>query len=425
MNSVKSNYFINLYNLAWFFLTPFIPFWIYSRVWRGLEEKSRVKERYGFPSIGKNKSDKLIWIHVASLGESVSASALSKGLRENGYKGQILITSGSKTSGNFLNNITDIIHQYHPYDNSNWVKRFLKFWEPDALIMMESEIWPNFILNSWLLGIPVIMVSAQISEKSFMRLKFLGLKNTKYIFEKFDIILTVDEIQTIKFKRLGAKNVSTSETLKASFPPQATNKELLKIFKHNHHNKTIILAASTHDGEEEILLNCVKKLNRNNFNALLIIAPRHVERAKEISDLHGLNIKLKSNGDIPQTEDQFWICDTYGEMATLYSIADIVFMGGSLLPHGGHNPSEPCYYNSSILIGPYTEKCQKLVSEMLEKNALIKLKSNSLEEIYQVIKQIITDDHLRKDLTESASLLTKEWSDRRKKIANQITGLFL
>ena len=169
MNSVKSNYFIILYNLAWFLLTPFIPFWIYSRVWRGLEEKSRVKERYGFPSIGKNKSDKLIWIHVSSLGESVSACALSKGFRENGYKSQILITSGSKTSGNFLNNNTDIIHQYHPYDNSNWVKRFLKFWEPDALIMMESEIWPNFILNSWLLGIPVIMVSAQISEKSFIK----------------------------------------------------------------------------------------------------------------------------------------------------------------------------------------------------------------------------------------------------------------
>ena len=105
-------------------------------------------------------------------------------------------------------------------------------------------------------------------------------------------------MQTKKFKRLGAKNVSTSETLKASFPPQATNKELLKIFKHNHHNKTIILAASTHDGEEKILLNCVKKLNRNNFNTLLIIAPRHVERAKKISGLHGLNIKLKSKGSL-------------------------------------------------------------------------------------------------------------------------------
>ena len=200
---------------------------------------------------------------------------------------------------------------------------------------------------------------------------------------------------------------------------------MLNILKLNNHNKTIILAASTHDGEEEILLNCVKKLNRNNFNTLLIIAPRHIERAKSISVIHGLNIKLKSKGDIPKIDDQFWICDTYGEMATLYSIADIVFMGGSLLPLGGHNPSEPCYYNSSILIGPYTEKCQKLVSEMLKNNALIKLKTNSLEEIYEVIKQIITDYQLRKDLTKSASLLTKEWSNRRKKIANQVTGLFL
>ena len=425
MNLVKSNKFIFLYNFLWFLLTPVIPLWISYRVCRGLEEKSRVKERFGFPSLEKNKSDKLIWIHVASLGESVSAIALSKGLRENGYKGLILITSGSKTSGNYLNKNTDIIHQYHPYDNSNWVKRFLKFWEPDALIMMESEIWPNFILSSKRVGIPVIMVSAQISEKSFMRLKFLGLKNTKFIFEKFDIILTIDEMQTKRFKLLGAKNISTSETLKASFPPQNPNKELLKILKRNHPKKTIILAASTHDGEEEILLNCVKKLNRNNFNTLLIIAPRHIERAKKISGLHGLNIKLKSKGDIPQTDDQFWICDTYGEMATLYSIADIVFMGGSLLPLGGHNPSEPCYYNSSILIGPYTEKCHKLVSEMLESNALIKLKTNSLEEIYEVMRRIITDYQLRKDLTESASLLTKEWSNRRKKIANKITGLFL
>ena len=425
MNLVKLNKFIFLYNFAWFLLTPVIPLWIYYRVFRGLEEKSRVKERYGFPSLEKNKSDKLIWIHVASLGESVSASALSKGLRENGYKGLILITSGSKTSGNYLNKNTDIIHQYHPYDNSNWVKRFLKFWEPDSLIMMESEIWPNFILNSKRLGIPVIMVSAQISDKSFKRLGFLGFKNTKYIFDKFDMILTIDEQQTKKFKSLGAKNVSTSETLKVSFPPHNPNKALLKIFKHNHLNKTIILAASTHDGEEEILLNCVKKLNRNSFNTLLIIAPRHIERAKIISGLHGLNIKLKSNGDIPQIDDQYWICDTYGEMATLYSIADIVFIGGSLLPLGGHNPSEPCYYNSSILIGPYTEKCNKLVSEMLESNALIKLKTNSLEEIYEVIKQIITDYQLRKELVESASLLTKEWSNRRRKIASKIIGLFL
>ena len=425
MNLNKSNNFIILYNLAWLLLTPIVPLWIYYRVWRGLEEKSRVKERYGFPSTKKNKSDKLIWIHVASLGESVSASALSKGLRENGYVGLILITSGTKTSGNYLNKNTDIIHQYHPYDNSKWVKRFLKFWKPDALIIMESEIWPNFILNSKLADIPVIMVSAQISDKSFMRLKVLGLKNTKYIFEKFDLILTIDELQTKKFKLLGAKNVSTSETLKASFPPQKPNKELLKILKHNHPKKTIILAASTHEGEEEILLNCVKKLNRNNFNTLLIIAPRHIERAKTISGLHGLNIKLKSKGSIPQTEDQFWICDTYGEMATLYSIADVVFMGGSLLPLGGHNPSEPCYYNSAILIGPYTEKCQKLVSEMIGNNALIKLKTNSLEEIYEVMKRLITNFQLRKDLTVSASLLTKEWNNRRKKIANQITGLLL
>ena len=110
MNLVKSNKFIFLYNFVWFLLTPVIPLWIYYRVCRGLEEKSRVKERFGFPSLEKNKYDKLIWIHVASLGESVSASALSKGLRENGYKGLILITSGSKTSGNYLNKNTDIIH---------------------------------------------------------------------------------------------------------------------------------------------------------------------------------------------------------------------------------------------------------------------------------------------------------------------------
>ena len=415
---------IYIYNFLWFLLTPLVPILLIYRILIGKEEISRVKERFGYSSLdNKSKKDKLVWLHAASLGEVVSATSLSIGLREVGFKGVILITSGTKTSSFFLKDYKDILHQYHPLDNKVWVDRFINFWKPDALIMIESEVWPNLIMRAKKMSIPVIMASAQISNKSFKRITKLGNQGTKFLFDQIDMIFTTDSNQTKKFKKLGGKKVFTSTSLKVSMPPKAPNKTLIQKFKEVKKKKTIMLAASTREGEENIFIKCVNLLNKDTSNILLIIAPRHIKRAKEISKLYGLNIKLKSKGEYPSIQDNFWISDTYGEMSSLYTLAEIVFVGGSLFPFGGHNPSEACYYNSKIITGPHTEKCQEIVDQMKSFNALVQLKSSSLYELSDTIKKMLVRSNSKKDLKNATSLMTNAWKNERTNVALKIINL--
>ena len=424
MAFLKPKRLLFIYNFCWFLLTPLVPILLIYRILIGKEELSRVKERFGYNSLKiESKKDKLLWLHAASLGEVVSATSLSIGLREIGFKGTILITSGTKTSSFFLKDYKDILHQYHPLDKKVWVDRFIKFWKPDALIMIESEVWPNLIMRAKKMSVPVIMASAQISNKSFKRMTKIGKQSTKFLFDQIDMIFTTDSNQTKKFQQLGSDKVLTSTSLKVSLPPKAPNKVLIQKFEKILKKKTIILAASTREGEEDILIKCVNQLNKDVSNILLIIAPRHIKRAHEISELNRLNIKLKSKGEFPSIEDNFWISDTYGEMQSLYTLAEIIFVGGSLFPFGGHNPSEACHYNSRIIIGPHTEKCQEIVDQMKSFNALVQLKSSSLDELSDTIKKMLISSNFKRDLKNATSLMTNAWKDERTNVALKIINL--
>ena len=212
MAFLKPKRLLFIYNFCWFLLTPLVPIFLIYRILIGKEELSRVKERFGYNSLNiESKRDKLLWLHAASLGEVVSATSLSIGLREIGFKGTILITSGTKTSSFFLKDYKDILHQYHPLDKKVWVDRFIKFWKPDALIMIESEVWPNLIMRAKKMSVPVIMASAQISNKSFKRMTKIGKQSTKFLFDQIDMIFTTDSNQTKKFKQLGLSLIHISE----------------------------------------------------------------------------------------------------------------------------------------------------------------------------------------------------------------------
>ena len=393
--------FTKSYDLIWLVITPFVPLLIFYRIIIGKEEILRIKERFGYPSTTRNKKDKLIWLHAASLGEVASATSLSIGFKEANYKGLILITSGTKTSSEFTKNYKDIIHQYHPLDKKKWVNRFISFWEPDILIVMESDIWPNLILCSKNFGLPVVMASAQISNKSFTKMKNLGFSSTANLFNKVDLILATDKTQSEKFLQLGAKKVLTAKSLKISLPPQKTDQLYIKNLRKS-----------------------ISKLNKKNHNVFLIIAPRHIQRANKISKINNLNIKIKSKDGLPSSYDNFWISNTYGEMSNLYSLADIVFVGGSLYPFGGHNPSEPCHYKTKIIMGPHSEKCQDIVREMKLSNALIQLNSNSEDEIINSIEKIIINKDFSKSLSIAGSKLAKSWLKIKTNIAYKILKKF-
>ena len=239
-----------------------------------------------------------------------------------------------------------------------------------------------------------------------------------------ETILATDKNQSEKFLQLGANNVLTTKSLKISLPPQKTDQLYIENLRENIASKIIILAASTREGEESILINSIQKLNKKNHNVFLIIAPRHIQRANKISKINNLNIKIKSKDGLPSSYDNFWISNTYGEMSNLYSLADIVFVGGSLYPFGGHNPSEPCHYKTKIIMGPHSEKCQDIVREMKDSNALIQLNSNSEDEIINSIEKIIMNKNFSKSLSIAGSKLAKSWLKIKTNIAHKILKKF-
>ena len=405
---------IILYNLFWQLLLPFIPFWIFLRRIKGLEDKKRISERFGVSKLIR-PSGQLIWIHAASIGESVSGAALAKGFVECGYQGSILLTTGTVSSAKTLLVNNEIIHQFHPYDYKKWVNRFLTHWKPNLAIMMESEIWPNLILCSRKLNIPLVMVSAQISNYSYKNWNKIKGDSTKKIFSSFNLILTTDNKQSKNFNALGASNIKNIGSLKVAFPPIKANPDIVNKLKNASKSRKIILAASTHEGEESIMIESVNLLKKMGLNCLLILAPRHIKRGVSINITNKLNAKLRSKNEFPTQYDSVWIADSFGEMPSLFEAADIVFIAGSLFPLGGHNPSEPSHYRSKIIIGPYVSKCSEIVSEMISKKAIIQVPKckNYPKEISKIFLNLIKDTTMSDKLSQSAFNLTINWGERR------------
>ena len=414
-----------IYNLIWFLISPLIPIWLNYRLYQGLENKNRLSERYGYSEITRPKG-KLIWVHASSLGESVSASAISLGLRENGFKGTILVTTGTISSYELLKKNHNIIHQFHPYDKKSWVEKFLKHWKPNLAIMMESEIWPNFIFCCSNGNIPIIMASGQISQSSYLKWKRILGKNSKVIFNKFDLILSSDEDQKKKFESLGASKVIVGGSLKTSMPPSKLNPTLIKSIKNAASGRKIILLASSHPGEEKILLESIKILELKGFDSLLIIAPRKISRGRNIINNYRLNAKLFSKDGTPEKGDKIFVFDRFGEMASLYSISNIVFVAGSLFPLGGHNPSEPSHFRTNIIIGPHVSKCKETVREMMNNNAIIKLdlSNNYPQSIANVFYKLCTEKKFSQNLKNSSFKMSTNWGKRRIENAEKCLNLF-
>ena len=401
-----------IYNILWLILVPFAKIWLHYRVYKNLESKNRLSERYGFSRI-KKPLGKIIWIHASSVGEAVSGIALTEGLRKEGYTGNILFTTFTLSASNYIKNYTNIIHQYIPLDHYNWVNNFLNHWQPDLAIMVESEIWPNLVLKSHAKKIPLIMASGQISQKSYKNWLKIGLSNSSRIFKSFDLIMAVDSYQVKIFKNLGGKNIRNIGSLKVSALMKKPDLTLIKKLTKVSKNKLVIVASSTHDGEEEIIINSIKKLLQNNIKLLLIIVPRHIQRGPEIIKKLKLNSKLRSSNEFPSRQDSFWVADSFGELNSFYSISDIVIVCGSFFSKGGHSPVEPCHFETSIIIGPNNFKNSETVSEMIKNNYLIKLKDNNVDTLSKVLLDLSENKHLQTKLSIASSKLVKNWKERK------------
>lgn len=335
-------------------LAPAVPALLHNRVRRGKEDPRRLGERRGVSSLPR-PSGTLIWIHAASVGESLAALILARKLLERPGR-SILVTTGTVTSAELMGQRLPprAFHQYVPVDLVGSVTRFLDHWRPDLALFVESELWPNLLLATRRRNIPLALVNARLSPRSFAGWKRLpGF--ARRIFSVFDVCLAQDESVAHRLTRLGAKNVRITGNLKADAPPLPADELALASLRSAIGERPVFLAASTHRGEDDAVLDAAAALKQ--FHALTIIVPRHPERGRDIEALaqtRGFSSARRSNGVLPASETEVYVADTMGELGLFYRLARVAFLGGSLIPHGGQNPLEPARLSVPVIAGPHT-----------------------------------------------------------------------
>src|SRR5437763_4827145 len=320
-------------------MVPLAPALIKQRLKQGKEDPARVGERRGL-SPDARPHGPLVWIHGASVGEVLAAAALIERLRALNLR--ILLTSGTVTSAAIVAKRfpADIIHQYVPYDSPRYVARFLDHWRPSLALFIESDLWPNLILSSAARRLPMVLINGRMSQRSFPRWRRVA-GTISALLDKFDVCLAQSQTDADRFATLGSRNVVVTGNLKLDVPAPPADPNKLDMLMAMTRGRPVVVAASTHPGEEEILTETHRRLAGYFPKLLTVIVPRHPDRGEAIARMiaaSGLNPTLRSHEDLPTATTDIYVADTMGELGLFYRLAPIVFMGGSLVEHGGQNP---------------------------------------------------------------------------------------
>jgi 3-deoxy-D-manno-octulosonic-acid transferase len=335
-------------------MVPLAPAVIRQRLKLGKEDPERIAERRGLTRDVRPHGP-LVWIHGASVGEVLAAAALIERLRELNLR--ILLTSGTVTSAAIVARRfpPDVIHQYVPYDSPRFVARFLDHWRPSLALFIESDLWPNLILSSAARRLPMVLINGRMSQRSFPRWRRVA-STISALLGTFDICLAQSPTDAERFAALGCHNVITTGNLKLDVPAPPADPAKLDRLMSVTRGRPMILAASTHPGEEELLIEAHKTLAGYFPSLLTVIVPRHPNRGEAIARTiaaAGLRAAQRSREEMPTAVTDIYVADTLGELGLFYRLSPVVFMGGSLVEHGGQNPIEAVKLGASIVHGPH------------------------------------------------------------------------
>jgi 3-deoxy-D-manno-octulosonic-acid transferase len=335
------------------------------RLKRGKEDPLRVGERRGIASQPRPEGP-LIWVHAASVGEVISIQSLLERIHARGI--QVLLTSGTVTAAQLAAQRlpAGVVHQFVPLDVPSYVESFFDHWQPNLALIAESEFWPNLIMEGRKRGTRFVIVNGRMSNRSFGRWR-LARRTVAALLERVDLCLTQDREIAERFELLGAQRVIDVGNLKFDVPPPPAEPIALSALDRSIRKRPVLLAASTHPGEEAMVIDAHLRLRRIVPGLLTIIAPRHPERGAQIVELieeMGAVPVMRSRGHVPDRGTEIYVADTIGELGIFYRLAPIVFMGGSLVKHGGQNPIEPAKLDSAILHGPHVENFSALYAQL-------------------------------------------------------------
>lgn len=356
-----------LYRAALFALWPGVRLYLAVRLRRGKEDAERFGERLGNPSLPR-PAGRLVWLHAASVGESLSLLPLIDALRTRRPALSILVTTGTVTSAKLLAERLPkgVLHQYVPVDRLASVRRFLDHWRPDLVLWAESEFWPNLVSEPARRKIPMVLVNGRVSPRSFKGWR-RAPSLIKELLAGFSLCLGQSEADAQRLKELGAPQARSVGNLKFAAPPLPAEATELAMLQKAFGTRPRWLAASTHPGEEEIAARIHRRLAPTQAGLLTVIAPRHPERGAEIARSlaqQGLKVARRARGEPIDAATEVYLADTLGELGLFFRLCDLVFMGKSLAGIGGQNPLEPARLGCAILHGPHVENFADITDRM-------------------------------------------------------------
>ena len=380
-------FFYNILTNLAIIISPVI---ILYRILNGKEDAKRIGEKFCIYS--KKKTNKNIWIHATSVGELMSIVSIVKKLEKNKKIKNILLSTSTTSSAKIFKKLKlkKTSHVYFPLDNNYIVKRFIKYWQPEIAIFIDSEIWPNMFNNLKLSNIPIIIMNARITERSFNKWKiFPNFANQ--VFGKISLALP-QNLETFKYlKLLKVKNIKTAGNLKY-YGKKNNQDHQAKSLKNKFRNFKVWCAASTHSNEEILIGKLHKMLKKREKRLITIIIPRHINRTNEIaSALNNLDLNCithSSNQKI-QKDTDVYLVDSYGESSRFYSLTNISFVGGSIINHGGQNPLEPARLGNYIINGPNVKNFKEIYT-FLNNLKMASSTSNILKMENFILKKIKT-----------------------------------
>jgi 3-deoxy-D-manno-octulosonic-acid transferase len=369
---VKRTLPLALYAAATGLLEPLAPLALRRRARDGKEYAHRLNERLGRPALPRPDGP-LVWLHGVSVGESLSLLPLIDALKARRPDLHILVTSGTVSSAEVLARRLpdDVLHQFTPVDSPRAVARFLDHWRPGAGLFVESELWPNLLMAAKRRGVRLALLSARMggdSARGWAR----APASARALLSAFDLVLPQDDLTAERLGVLGA-DVGPELNLKLTGPPPPVDTRLLGALRWGTAGRKVVLAASTHPGEDGIIARAFRAMGERG--ALLIVAPRHPDRSPALAaelQREGFKVVRRITGRPIEADTTAYILDSLGELGAAYTVADVVVMGGSFVPGvGGHNPMEAARLGSAIITGPRMENAADIYGQMFADVAAI------------------------------------------------------
>lgn len=388
---------------------PAVRLYLDHRRRRGKEDAARRDERLGRPGLAR-PGGPLVWVHGASVGEANSALVLIERLLDEAPDAHVLLTTGTVTSARLIADRLprQAFHQFAPVDLPGAVRGFLDHWRPDAVLWMESELWPNQLAELRRRGVPAALINARMSARSFRRWRRLP-RSAAELLAAFARVLAQSPDDGDRLAALGARNVACFGNLKFSAAPPAADPAALAELRRVIGDRPLWLFASTHPGEEALAAAVHRRLAADLPDLLTVIAPRHANRGAEIAqELAGLGLTAarRAQGAVPDDACGIYLADTMGELGLFCRLAPAVAMGGSFVPHGGQNPVEPAQLGAAVLYGPHMFNFSEITRRLEAAGGALGLADG--DALAPALARLLTDTAARQALTAGAATVTAE-----------------